>query len=324
MSDRKLALSSASAPGAGSESNSGQQAAYLAFLLLGMIWGSNFLFMKWAADWITASQVALLRVIFGFLPILVVGLATRSLRLAHLRHAHHFIVMALLATAIYYVAFAQGTALLLSSLAGMLSGAIPLFTFVAAWAFLRSEPLNARSVGGTLLGFLGVLLIARPWQGPVGEIAPLGVLYMVIGSLSVGLSFVYARRFVSPLGLPPLALATYQTGFALLLLLAITDLEGMQALFAQPRAAWGLVIGLGLLGTGVAYILYYFIVERLGAVVASGVTYIPPVVALLIGVLLVDEPVRAMDLVAMLAILAGVGLLQAGRRRGGSDIRGGR
>lgn len=291
------------------------QAAYLAFVLLGVIWGSNFLFMKWAADWISPSQVALLRVVFGFIPILIVGLATRSLRLAHLRHAHHFIVMALLATAIYYVAFAKGTALLLSSLAGMLSGAIPLFTFVAAWVFLRSEPLNGRSIGGTLLGFLGVLLIARPWQGEVAEIDPLGVLYMVLGSLSVGLSFVYARRFVSPLRLPPLALATYQTGFALLLLLAVTELEGTAQLFAHPKAAMGMVIGLGLLGTGVAYILYYFIVDRLGAVVASGVTYIPPVVALLIGTLLVGEPVRALDLVAMVAILAGVGILQSGRRR---------
>ncbi|MBR9773378.1 MAG: DMT family transporter, partial [Gammaproteobacteria bacterium] len=164
--------------------------AYLAFIALGVIWGSNFVFMKWASEWITSSQVALLRVGFGFLPILIVGLVTRSLHWSHLRHLHHFVVMALLATVIYYVAFAQGTALLLSSLAGMLSGAIPLFTFVAAWLFLRSEPLNPRSIGGTLLGFFGILLIASPWGMSVNEVSPAGVGYMVLGSASVGLSFV--------------------------------------------------------------------------------------------------------------------------------------
>ncbi|WP_217645449.1 DMT family transporter [Oceanisphaera psychrotolerans] len=291
-----------------------RNAAYMAFVLLGVIWGSNFIFMKWAADWISPSQVALLRVLFGFIPILLVGLFTRSLSWSHLRHAHHFMVMALLATALYYFAFAKGTALLLSSLAGMLSGAIPLFTFLAALAFLRSEPVNRRSIGGTLLGFVGVLLIARPWQGAVADIDPVGVLYMVLGSLSVGLSFVYARKFVSPLRLPALALATYQTGFALLLLLLVSDLQGTQRLFAHPGAALAMVVGLGLLGTGIAYILYYFIVDRLGAIVASGVTYIPPVVALLIGVFLIGEPVTPIDMVAMVTILAGVGLLQSGRK----------
>lgn len=288
--------------------------ACAAFALLGVIWGSNFIFMKWAADWISPAQIALLRVVFGFVPILLVGLSSRALSWRHLRHAHHFLVMALLATAIYYFAFAQGTALLLSSLAGMLSGAIPLFTFVVAWLFLREEPLNARSITGTLLGFFGVLLIAQPWQA--SQIDVIGVLYMIGGSLSIGASFVYARLFISPLKLPPLALATYQTGFALLILMLVTDWQGTLALFGHPRAAVGLVLGLGLLGTGVAYILYYFIVDRLGAVAASSVTYVPPVVALLIGGLLVGEPIQTLDIAAMASILLGVALLQIGRHRG--------
>jgi drug/metabolite transporter (DMT)-like permease len=289
-----------------------RNSAYLAFATLGVIWGSNFIFMKWAAEWITPSQVVLLRVLFGFIPLLMAGLASRSLRWSHLRHAHHFAVMAMLATAIYYFAFAKGTALLPSSLAGMLSGAIPLFAFMSAWLFLRSEPLNFSSVSGTLLGFVGVVLIARPWQGEASTSDPQGVLYMVIGSLSVGLSFVYAKKFISPLKLPALALATYQTGLALFLLLLVSDMRGITAIFSHPRAAAGMVVGLGVLGTGIAYILYYFIVERLGAVVASGATYIPPVVALLIGVFIVGEPVKFIDILAMLAILVGVGIVQSG------------
>jgi hypothetical protein len=138
-----------------------KQAAYIAFALLGLIWGTNFIFMKWAAAWITPTQIVFLRVLFGFLPILIFALVRRSLSWSHLRHSHHFLVMALLATVIYYYAFAKGTSLLLSSVAGMLSGAIPLFSFVTAWLFLRAEPLNRRTAFGIFLGFIGVILIAR-------------------------------------------------------------------------------------------------------------------------------------------------------------------
>ena len=86
-------------------------------------------------------------------------------------------------------------------------------------------------------------------------------------------------------------------------------------LFAHPGPPLTMVVGLGLPGTGVAYILYYFIVKRLGVIVASGVIYIPPAVVLLIGVILIGEPVKSLDIVAMVVILPGVGLLQSGKNQ---------
>lgn len=286
--------------------------AYLAFLLLGLIWGSNFLFMKWAAVWITPGQIVLLRIAFGFLPILLLAMWRGVLNWRHVRHLHHFMAMALLATAIYYFAFAAGTALLPSGIAGMLSGAIPLFSFVAAYLFLREEPLNIRTVGGLLLGFLGVLLIAQPWSG-TQAIRLEGVLYMIIGSLSVGSSFVYARRFLSGTGIPALALSTYQIGLALLMLLVVVDLHGSSAILTDHKAVIGLVLGLGLMGTGLAYVLYYYIVQHLGALKAAGVTYIPPVIALCIGHLVADEALQLTQLLAVMLILAGVYVLQRGK-----------
>lgn len=288
--------------------------AYLAFALLGLIWGSNFLFMRWASEWISPAQIVFLRVLFGFLPIFAFALATRALKWRHLRHAHHFIVMSLLATAVYYYAFAKGASLLLSSVAGMLSGAIPLFSFVCAWVLLRDERPTGRMVAGVLCGFLGVVLIAHPWTGVGAGVDLHGVLYMVAGSLSVGCSFAYARRFLTALNLSPLALSTWQIGFALLVISCVTDFHGITRITAHTGALVGLVLGLGLLGTGLAYILYYFIVQRLGALSASSVTYIPPVVALLMGVLFAGEAIGPLQLLAMACILGGVYLLQSGRR----------
>ncbi len=288
--------------------------AWFAFALLGLIWGTNFIFMKWAALWISPAQIVFLRVLFGFVPILVFALATRALKWRHLRHLHHFIVMSLLATTLYYYAFAKGTALLLSSVAGMLSGAIPLFSFICAWALLREERPTPRMIAGMLGGFAGVLLIARPWTAGASGVDWHGAAYMVAGALSVGCSFVYARRFLARLEMSPLALSTWQIGCALVLLACVTDFHGITRIAADPRASLGVVLGLGLCGTGVAYILYYVIVRRLGALVAASATYVPPVVALAIGLTFAHEPLRVLDLVAMACILGGVFVLQTGRR----------
>ena len=259
----------------------------------------------------------MLRVVFGFFPVLLFALFQRALRWQHIRHVHHFIVMSLLATAIYYFAFAKGTALLPSSIAGLLSGAIPLFTFVCAWLFLSEERINVTKATGVVLGFLGVLLIARPWSGS-GEIDVAGIAYMIAGSLSVGCSFVYARRFITPLKVPAAALTTYQIGLAMILLLPVTSLDGIEAVFSDTRAWIGLVFGLGLCGTGLAYLAYYYLVANLGALAASSVTYIPPLVALVIGVVLVGDEINALGYVAMLLILSGVAVLQ---RRQPCEVR---
>ena len=251
---------------------SANKLVYPAFALLGVIWGTNFIFMKWSADWITPAQIVLLRILFGFVPILVLAMIRRSLEWAHLRHIHHFFMMALLATAIYYFAFAKGTALLPSGIAGMLSGAIPLFSFLTAFAFLRQEPINRYTLFGLVLGFAGVLLIARPWNNGASAVNFQGVLYMLAGSLSVGCSFVYARRFLAPKEISPLALTTYQIGLALLLMWLVTDFNGIWRIQEDEVALTGLVLGLGLSGTGLAYVLYYFIVQHLGALKAAGVT----------------------------------------------------
>jgi len=286
--------------------------AYIAFALLGLIWGSNFIFMKWAAEEISPSQILLLRVVFGFLPVFLFALAKQALRLEHIRYVHHFVVMSLLATAVYYFAFAKGTVLLPSSIAGLLSGAIPLFTFFCAWLFMKEEHINLTKMAGVGLGFLGVLLIARLWSS-VGAIDLRGVAYMIAGSISVGCSFVYARKFITPLKLPAVALATYQIGLAMIFLFLVTSPDGIGAVFKNTRAWTGLVFGLGLCGT--AYVIYYFIVENLGAVAAAGVTYIPPVVALLIGVFLVGDGIHPIGYAAMILILSGVAVLQLGSRK---------
>ena len=286
------------------------QLPLIAFFSLGIIWGSNFIYMKLASQLITPMQIVLFRVLFGFLPIFIYSWKIGVLRWSDLKHIHHFFVMALLATVIYYYGFAKGTSLLLSGIAGAVSGAIPLFSFALAVIFLQEEKATRLKLLGIFIGCTGVFLIGRPSVADIATTNLEGVVYMVIGSLSVGASFVYAKKYVTPLGLPVASLTTYQLGFGLIILALLTDYKGIGNLWTAVHASIGLVIGLGVLGTGLAYIIYYYIVEKLGAVTASSVTYIPPIVALLIGYLLVNEPIEIADVGATILIFAGVILLK--------------
>lgn len=218
--------------------------------------------------------------------------------------------MALLATAIYYYGFAKGASLLLSGVAGALSGAIPLFSFLLAVIFIAEEKATRIKIAGALIGFVGVIMIGRPSGADLVTTNLEGVFYMVAGSLSVGASFVYAKRYIIPLSIPAAALTTYQLGIGLLLLAIVTSFNGMGNILTDAHATAGLIVGLGLLGTGLAYILYYYIVEQMGVVSASSVTYIPPVVALLIGAIIVGEPIEFVDYSATLLIFIGVFLLK--------------
>jgi drug/metabolite transporter (DMT)-like permease len=290
-----------------------------AFVLLGLIWGSNFIYMKWASAWISPMQIAFVRVMFGFLPLALVAVRQRAIDRSQVRHLPHFLVMAAIATAFYYVGIVKGTERLPSGIAGVLGGSIAIFTALFSVLFLRTEKMNRLMVAGIVVGFAGIVLIARPWEGAGNSIDPVGVAWMLASSIILGLSYVYVRIFLSPFKLPPLTLVTWQMGLALLILTALTDFTGITRILQDWRAATGVVVGLGILGTGVAYLIYYFLLQELGAVASSGSTYITPVVALLIG-WIAGEKVGIAEVAAIALILVSIALLQIGRQRAAREM----
>ncbi len=284
------------------------------FAALGLCWGSNFIYMKLAADFISPAQMTLLRVCCGFVPLVLVAWRRGALKRAQLRLLPHFLVMALLATAFYYFAIAKGTERLPSAVAGVLGGTIALFTTLASLVFLRSQRPSAAMLWGVLLGFAGVVVLIAPWQGGAAPLDKQGVFWMLGAAALFGGSYVYVCRFLAPHGLPALALVTWQMGLALVLLLLVTDTSGMGELLVHPRALAGVTLGLGVLGTGMAFLLYYALLERLGAVASAAATYLTPAVALVIG-WANGEVVGPRELSAVGVILLGIALMQQGRDR---------
>src|SRR5262245_44072193 len=109
----------------------------LAFWSLGIIWGSNFLYMRLASHYITPVQIVFLRVVLSVLPIVGYGLTMHSLKRGHLKYWHHFATMSLLGAVIYYYCFVLGSHLLYSGIAGAISGSTPLFAFILGMIFLK-------------------------------------------------------------------------------------------------------------------------------------------------------------------------------------------
>lgn len=286
---------------------------YILFAVLGIIWGSNFIYMKLASDYLHEIQITFIRVLFGFLPVLFYAYKLRVIKLTHFKYSFHFFMMSLLGTTVYYYFFIKASSLLLSGVTGALSGSIPLFTYILALIFLKEEKINFTKILGILIGLFGVVIIAKPFDAGLFEANLEGIVSIILGSLILGMSFVYAKKFISPLNIHFAALTTYQLGFALLLLIFITDYHNINEIFNDTHVLLGLIIGLGLLGTGLAYIIYYYLIEKLGAVNASSSTYIPPVVALLIGYFLVGENITFIDILATFLIFSGVFIINKKR-----------
>jgi len=286
-----------------------KNSSILIVLALGIIWGSNFIYMKMATEYIDSMQVVFYRVLFGFIPVFIYAFYLKVLKFEHLKHSFHFFMMSLMAATVYYYGFVVGSSLLLSGIAGALSGSVPLFSFLVASIFLKEEKISKEAIFGLIVGFIGIILISGILSEDLSSINIEGIFAIILGSLSVGASFVYARKFITPLKIRAAALTTYQLGFSLLTLFIITDFEGINNIWNDTHSAVGMVLGLGLLGTGVVFIGYYYVIEKLGALKASSITYIPPVIALLIGFFIVGEDIKVIDFLATGLIFLGVFLI---------------
>ncbi|MGF6976556.1 drug/metabolite transporter (DMT)-like permease [Paraburkholderia sp. JPY465] len=289
---------------------------YFAFFLLGIFWGSNFIYMKWAGEIIDAGKISLLRVFFAFVPVLALSWHKRILSFDQIRYAHHFTILAALATAFTYFSMAKGTALLPSGIAGVLGATPPLFTALASHVLIRDERMNGLMGLGVGLGLGGITLISRPWAlaSTHGSIDMQGVAWLLSGAMAFGLSYVYVRLFMSRINVGSLAIVTWQMGIALILLFCVTDLSGIGKLFSDWRAATGVALGLGVLGTGASLFLYYLLLEELSAVAAASAIYITPVVSLAIG-WTVGEHIGLMEVLGVSLIFCCIAILEVGRQQ---------
>jgi drug/metabolite transporter (DMT)-like permease len=286
------------------------RASALRLAALACLWGSNFLLIKVSLDGLSPIQIVLARMATGAL-VLLAFVALRGEALPREpRTWGHIAVAAIIANLIPYFLFGWGEQRVDSAVAGTLNATTPLFTVALAVATATEASLNRRRAGGLLLGFLGAVLIISPWRDFSGTAA--GALACLAAAFSYAVSYVYMRRYLTGRGTSPIVLATSQLTAGALMLVLAAPLVARQAVDLQLDVVAS-VLALGTLGTGLAYMLNYRLIHDEGATSASTVTYLLPIVAVILGAAVLGEAITWNLFAGTAIVLAGVALSE--RRR---------
>ncbi len=274
-----------------------------ALMLLGALWGGSFLFIRVAVPALGPFVLMELRV--GLAVVVLTLYAVVVGRLSKLRARwREFLIIGTVNTAIPFSLIAAAEINLTASLAAILNSTTVLFTALVA-AVWMGDPLTMRKVVGVILGIVGVAVLVGWDPIELSGAVLLSVGAMLAASLSYALGAVYIKRTFK--GIPPLSMSLGQlTGGAIVLLpLAAASLPG-----ERPSAAVALsVLGLALLSTAVAYLLYFRLIENVGPTSTVTVTLLVPLFGLLFGVLLLDEPFGWGTLAGLAIILSSVTLV---------------
>ncbi len=279
------------------------------FVLLAAIWGSSFLFIKVGDGALRPLQVTLGRMVFGALTLLIILAARREGLPRAPRVWGHLAVAALLLNALPFSLFAYGELHTTSVLAGIWNATTPLFAFPLALLMLREERPSAARVAGLALGFLGVLVVLGVWQGFGGQ-ALLGNLACLAAAVSYGCGFPYTRKYLAgrPESIVALAGGQLLCGTAELALVT-PFLDGVPTT-APPVPVIASVVALGVLGTGIAYILNYGLIRDAGSTIASTVTYAIPLFSTVEGVVALGEKLTWYEPVGAVIVILGVAVSQ--------------
>lgn len=267
------------------------------FLSLVLIWGASFLFIAIGLDHFHPGLVTFLRVGFGAATMAVIPRARRS----PVRRADwpRIVTLGVIWVALPLTLFPIAQQWINSAVAGMLNGAMPIFTAVVSVALLRELP-GRRQALGLLIGFAGIAAISVPSAGG-GTTAVLGIVLV----LTATVCYAFATNLVAPLQQRYGALAVLArvqwVAVALVLPFGVVGVSDSEFAWSSLLAT----LAVGVLGTGLAFVLMGTLSGRVGPTRASFITYLIPVVALILGVIFRDDRVAPLAVAGVLAVIAG-------------------
>ena len=278
------------------------------YIALGIVWGCSFIFIKLGLEFLTPFGVAFGRCALGALALLVY-LKIKGLSLVRDRKMiGHLLVVALLLNVIPGILFAWAETEVTSILAGIINAVTPLMTLIAIIVVSRNEKPTTPQVVGLLLGFLGVLIVLGAWKG-LGDNPLWAILILLAAVTCYGFSFPYSRRFILPAQLKPEVMAATQVTLGAITLLPLFLINGI----AKNEYRLGPVlamVALGVFGSGFAYIWNFIIMRDAGSAIASSVTYVTPLVAVLVGFIFLSEIPHWYEPVGAAIVLLGAAIAQ--------------
>lgn len=281
-----------------------------AYLALGTVWGCSFIFIELGLEFLTPFGVAFIRCALGAITLLIFTKIRKVDLPADRKIWQKLWVVAMLLNVIPGVLFAFAQQYVTSVLASIINAGTPLMTLVFMLIVFREEKLKPEQIIGLLIGALGVLTVVGVWKD-LGDNQLVGVIALLIAVSCYGASYPYSTRNVIPLKLKPEALATGQLIMAAVTLLPFFIINGISNDFYRIQSVIAMLC-LGIFGSGFAYIWNFTITAAAGSAIASTVTYLTPVVAVIVGFLYLGEVIVWNEIVGALIVIVGA-LLSQGR-----------
>jgi drug/metabolite transporter (DMT)-like permease len=286
---------------------------YLALAGLALIWGASFLLIKVAVHDMSPTVLLLIRSTSGLvaLAVIVKAMGRPLLGEGWRTRLGSFAIMAITNAIVPWVAIAWGEERITSGLASILNSTTTLWTAVLIfWAMPAERPTRVGYLG-VLLGFAGVVILVLPdilAHGVSGNF--LGAMAVLVAALSYAVNAIYQRRKMRHVSVFDVSIGQLAATVIFAVPLAAPSLPHVHVALTSMAA----VIALGAGATGVAYLLYYYVMNTLGAVRAAGVTLLVPVTAVFWGVVLLHEGLSWTIMIGMAVILAGTILTNLRRR----------
>lgn len=281
------------------------------YLLMVLLWGSSFAFIKLALVVFTPFGVGALRTMIGAVTLVVALLATRT-SFPPRRLWPFLLVNILLAGTIPWAMTAFGELQLSSALTAIVGSTGPLFTLVAVLIAFPEERPTAQRMVGLGLGFVGVIVVVGPWRG-IGSAVWIGVAAVLLANMIWGWSGPFARRYltggIKAGNVEPLALAA---GMFVMGSVATLPVAAVVPVTHSEISAAGVVgvLVLGIFSSGIATTMNLRVIGRADATTASTALYIAPLVAVLVGTTFLGESLSWNEPVGGVVILAGAALAQ--------------
>lgn len=278
-------------------------------LTLALMWGLSFLFIEVALRALAPVWIVVGRTAFGAVVLLTLLAVRGQAPPGRLRLWGHLLLLGVLTNAVPWSTVAWAQQAVPSGLAALLMAAVPSSTLLVS-AAAGMERLTLGRMAGLTLALAGVGLTILEDLGDPGRL--LAITLIVAATVMYAVGAVYANRHVAGTT-SPLVIATGQvlSAFVVTVPLALL-LHGPPTLTAMDAVSWGAVAALGVFGTGLAFLVFYMLIERVGATNTTLVTYLIPVVAVIAGAVLLDERLGWLALIGGACIVSGVWLAQRG------------
>jgi drug/metabolite transporter (DMT)-like permease len=277
--------------------------------VLSIVWGGSFLFIGVAVRELPPLTIVAIRVLTAALALLLV-LRVMGVDLPRTRQAWAaFLGMSILNNVIPFTLIVWGQGHIPSGLASILNATTPLFTVIVAHHLTADEHLTGQKLAGVVVGFIGVAVMIGAAAMVSWDAAILAQLAVLGAALSYGFSGVFGRRFKT-MGIPPLATAAGQVTVSSALLVPVALIVDRPWALGLPSTETILSLAaLGLVSTAFAYLIFFRLLARAGATNVGLVTFLIPVSAILLGVLVLGETLAARHFAGMALIGAGLILI---------------